>query len=72
MYSNYVEDMQTSWLICLILIFKVKGLFKMTSCKKSLPLIGCYDGIRRSILPEVFLDKGAVKLCSKFTGKHPC
>ena len=22
--------------------------------------------------PEVFLGKGVLKICSKFTGKHPC
>ena len=28
--------------------------------------------IGRSSLPEVFLGKGVLKICSKFTGKHPC
>ena len=26
----------------------------------------------RSIPPEVFLGKGVLKICSKFTGEHPC
>ena len=26
----------------------------------------------RSSRPEVFLGKGVLKLCNKFTGKHPC
>ena len=26
----------------------------------------------RSRHPEMFLDKGVLKLCSKFTGEHPC
>ena len=26
----------------------------------------------RSIRPEVFLRKGVLKTCSKFTGEHPC
>ena len=26
----------------------------------------------RSGHPEVFLEKGVLKICSKFTGKHPC
>ena len=30
------------------------------------------DELRRSSLPEVFLRKGALKICSKFTGEHPC
>ena len=26
----------------------------------------------RSSHPEVFLGKGVLKICSKFTGEHPC
>ena len=26
----------------------------------------------KSSLPEVFLGKDVVKICSKFTGEHPC
>ena len=26
----------------------------------------------RSSHPEVFLEKGVLKICSKFTGEHPC
>ena len=26
----------------------------------------------RSSLPEVFLGEGVLKICSKFTGEHPC
>ena len=26
----------------------------------------------RGSCPEVFLEKGALKICSKFTGEHPC
>ena len=26
----------------------------------------------RSSQPEVFLGKGVLKICSKFTGEHPC
>ena len=28
--------------------------------------------VRRSSPPEVFLGKGVLKICSKFTGEHPC
>ena len=28
--------------------------------------------IIRSSRPELFLGKGALKICSKFTGEHPC
>ena len=31
--KDIVRNMQTNWLISLIRVFKVKGLFKMTSCK---------------------------------------
>ena len=30
------------------------------------------ERINRSSHPEVFLGKGALKICSKFTGEHPC
>ena len=29
-------------------------------------------GLFRSSPPEVFLRKGVLKICSKFTGEHPC
>ena len=29
-------------------------------------------GVFRSSRPEVFLGKGVLKICSKFTGEHPC
>ena len=36
-------------------------------------LFGQYEGgEKRSSHPEVFLEKGALKICSKFTGEHPC
>ena len=28
--------------------------------------------VSRSSRPEVFLAKGVLKICSKFTGEHPC
>ena len=33
---------------------------------------GKYDPVYRSSHPEVFLGKGALKICSKLTGEHPC
>ena len=30
------------------------------------------DFSSRSIPPEVFIGKGVLKICSKFTGEHPC
>ena len=41
--------------------------YKCTYCKYS-DIIYEY----RSSHPEVFLGKGVLKICSKFTGKHPC
>ena len=32
----------------------------------------CGLAIDRSSHPEVFLRKGVLKICSKFTGEHPC
>ena len=29
-------------------------------------------GIHRSNHPEVFLEKSVLKICTKFTGEHPC
>ena len=31
-----------------------------------------FDKIARSSRPEVFLGKGVLKICSKFTEEHPC
>ena len=33
---------------------------------------GLYIKFIRSSLAEVFLKKGVLKICSKFTGEHPC
>ena len=33
--------------------------------------VKCYY-IHRNSHPEVFLEKGVLKICSKFTGEHPC
>ena len=32
----------------------------------------CIEAIFRSSHPEVFLGKDVLKICSKFTGEHPC
>ena len=32
----------------------------------------CAICFSRSSSPEVFLGKGVLKICSKFTGEHPC
>ena len=31
-----------------------------------------FMGVHRSSPPDVFLGKGALKICNKFTGEHPC
>ena len=36
-----------------------------------LPGLSIY-GIAKSIPSEVLLGKGVLKICSKFTGQHPC
>ena len=32
----------------------------------------CWNISSRSSYPEVFLEKGGLKICRKFTGEHPC
>ena len=39
---------------------------------KSLGIFICTLQEFRSNPPEVFLGKGVLKICSKFTGEHPC
>ena len=41
---------------------------------KSVSKVGCVRAPEndRSSPPEVFLGKGVLKICSKFTGEHPC
>ena len=41
-------------------ILRQNWIFRHTSC------------INRSSRPELFLGKGVLKICSKFTGEHPC
>ena len=54
----------------------VGGAFLLTQwfigikCPKSITL--CHTNTVRSSHPEVFLRKGVLKICSKFTGEHPC
>ena len=36
-----------------------------------LPRLEC-RAVYRSSHPEVFLEKGVLNICSKFTGEHPC
>ena len=35
-------------------------------------LSSSFTAVVRSSHPEVFLEKGVLKICSKFTGEHPC
>ena len=34
--------------------------------------VGRILGVYRSSCPEVFLGKGVLEICNKFTGEHPC
>ena len=36
------------------------------------PILNTYLAIFRSSSPWVFLEKGVLKICSKFTGEHTC
>ena len=37
-----------------------------------IPLVSGITGAVRGSHPEVFLEKGILKTCSKFTGEQPC
>ena len=67
-YESYLPDLHTNKLECIVkpampcLIFL--ALFQVTD------IISSFNS--RSSRPEVFLRKGVLKICSKFTGEHPC
>ena len=44
----------------------------MTEITIAVEFHGLYLTSYRSSHPEVFLGKGVLKICSKFTGEHPC
>ena len=55
----------------IILYFKQKALNvgeKILLLEETTP----FCGKDRSSHPEAFLGKGVLKICSKFTGEHPC
>ena len=42
-------------------------------CYSTLVLkLPCYDYVLKTSRPEVFIGKGVLKICSKFSGEHPC
>ena len=47
------------------------GVFKILVTYQSISLPD-FLGSDRNSLPEVFLRKDLLKICSKFTGEHPC
>ena len=56
----------------IILSWKV-SIFLKTTLKRSINDQSLtWKSTFRSSHPEVFLEKGALKTCSKFTGEHPC
>ena len=48
------------------------GTVKMSGYYYSSQHQNSHRQICRSIHPEVFLEKGVLKICSRFTGEHPC
>ena len=52
------------FLVCLADFFSL-----LNVCHRQKVMLG---SIFRSSHPEVFLGKGILKICSKFTGEHPC
>ena len=61
-YWDYCQGMRISS----ILYLKCVGTYTHSNLKNR------NIGMIRSSHPEVFLGKGALKICSKFTGEHPC
>ena len=62
----------------------IEGFFLEINLRKKKWVISCsnnthnktifshIESTSRSSHPEVFLEKGVLKICSKFTGEHPC
>ena len=70
---------ETHFFFCLFfqlfILINLNGLVSGTQTLKLSPT-SCYDSflypIVRSSHPKVFLVKGVLKICFKFTGEHPC
>ena len=62
----------TFWFIMMFstCFFNLKRL--VNACEFNLHLVHIHKESCRSSRPEVFLRKGVLKICHKFTGKHPC
>ena len=62
-FKNAIAESSSE--VLLLLTFKISNLFNhRQQNNRSMKL--------RSSHPEVFLEKGVLKICSKFTGVHPC
>ena len=59
-------------LISLITSLELVSLKVKLALKPFLLVFTILEWIFRSSHPEVFLGKGVLKICSKFTGEHPC
>ena len=53
------------WFICDVMFFS-------KNCFTEWVLDWLHDTIFKSSLPMVFLGKGVLKICGKFTGEYPC
>ena len=54
--------------LCLFIHF----VCKIQTAKHYITMAILFRNIWRSSHPEVFLEKGVLKICSEFTGEHPC
>ena len=54
------------------IIFTIKNLVKVSKLFLLSPCCCMEETKNKSSHPEVFLGKVVLKLCSKFTGEHPC
>ena len=59
-------------IFCSVLSVKFGKVFSHCIQYRRKPSLCIKTLTRRGSLPEVFLGKGILKICSKFTGKHPC
>ena len=59
-FNSYLNAKSFNMFLTLWQLFEVRWFYFSVRCKVT------------SSLPEVFLKKGVPKICSKFTGEHPC
>ena len=67
---GYNLSVATFIVYCFHYIISLSNLFNIPISKFWLHIMSNWND--RSSHPELFLGKGVLKICSKFTGEHPC